>query len=86
MTQNLAQTDSFAVILETYKMNTATTRSSNNHGAYQYPENLIPLMISNALNDKALPLYCDGRNIRDWIYVYDHNQKIWKAFLNGKTG
>ena len=65
MTQKLAQTDSFAVILETYKMNTATTRSSNNHGAYQYPENLIPLMISNALNDKALPLYCDGRNIRD---------------------
>ena len=61
----MAQTDSFAVILETFKMNTATTRNSNNNGAYQYPENLIPLMNSNALNNKALPLYCDGRNIRD---------------------
>ena len=64
MTQNLAQTDTFAVILETYKMNTATTRSSNNHGAYQYTENLIPLMISNALNDKALPLYYDAKYAR----------------------
>ena len=85
MTQKLDQSDSLADILETYKMNTATTRSSNNYGAYQYPENLFPLMISNALKDKVLPLYCNGRNIRYWIIVYEHNQKVWKAFLNRKA-
>jgi len=71
---------------ETYKMDVVITRCSNNYGPYQFPEKLIPLMIHNALNDIKLPVYGDGRNIRDWIYVDDHCEGIWQAFLNGKKG
>ncbi|TNF02750.1 MAG: dTDP-glucose 4,6-dehydratase [Deltaproteobacteria bacterium] len=71
---------------ETYKLNTVITRCSNNYGPYQFPEKLIPVMISNALEDKALPVYGDGRNIRDWIYVDDHNRGVWATFLKGKAG
>ena len=71
---------------ETYKMDVVITRCSNNYGPYHFPEKLIPLMIHNALNDIKLPVYGDGRNIRDWIYVDDHCEGIWQAFLNGKKG
>jgi dTDP-glucose 4,6-dehydratase len=71
---------------ETYKLNAVITRCSNNYGPYQFPEKLIPVMISNALEDKALPVYGDGRNIRDWIYVDDHNRGVWATFLKGKAG
>ena len=71
---------------ETYKMDVVITRCSNNYGPYQFPEKLIPLMIHNALNDKKLPVYGDGRNIRDWIYVDDHCEGIWQAFLKGRKG
>lgn len=62
------------------------TRCSNNYGPYQFPEKLIPLMIINALNDKPLPIYGDGRNIRDWIFVKDHCEAILTVLENGKIG
>jgi dTDP-glucose 4,6-dehydratase len=66
----------------TYQLNVSVTRASNNYGPYQFPEKLIPLMISNALEDKPLPVYGDGRQIRDWLYVEDHCRAI-KAVLEG---
>ncbi len=57
---------------KTYKMPVIVTRASNNYGPYQFPEKLIPLMISNALEDKPLPIYGDGLQVRDWLYVEDH--------------
>jgi dTDP-glucose 4,6-dehydratase len=71
---------------ETYGLKTIITRCSNNYGPYQFPEKLIPLMISNAINDKKLPVYGKGENIRDWIYVDDHNDGIWAAYTKGKAG
>jgi dTDP-glucose 4,6-dehydratase len=62
------------------------TRCSNNYGPYQFPEKLIPLMIINALNNKKLPVYGDGMNIRDWIYVIDHNKAIDLVMEKGKAG
>ncbi len=62
------------------------TRCSNNYGAYQFPEKLIPLMINNALHDRALPVYGDGLNVRDWLYVYDHCTAIWKVLTQAKVG
>jgi len=62
------------------------TRCSNNYGPYQFPEKLIPLMINNALNNKELPVYGDGINIRDWIFVIDHCAAILKILLNGRIG
>lgn len=62
------------------------TRCSNNYGPYQFPEKLIPLMIINALNDKKLPVYGDGMNIRDWIFVIDHNKAIDLVLEKGRTG
>ena len=59
---------------------------SNNYGPYQFPEKLIPLMILNGLAGKSLPLYGDGRNVRDWLYVEDHCEAIWAVMQNGKTG
>lgn len=61
---------------ETYKLPLLTTRCSNNYGSYQFPEKLIPLIISNALEDKDLPVYGDGKNVRDWLYVEDHCEAI----------
>ena len=55
------------------------TRCSNNYGPYQFPEKLIPLMIHNALHDKELPVYGDGMQVRDWLYVYDHCTAIWRV-------
>lgn len=71
---------------ETFKLNTVITRCSNNYGPYQFPEKLIPLMITNAQNDMDLPVYGNGRNIRDWIFVDDHNRGIWQSYLKGKSG
>ena len=62
------------------------TRCSNNYGPYQFPEKLIPLMINNALNDKALPVYGDGLYVRDWLYVYDHCTAIWQVLQNAPPG
>ncbi len=62
------------------------TRCSNNYGPYQFPEKLIPLMILNALDNKALPIYGDGKNIRDWLYVKDHCSGIEKVLRDAKVG
>ena len=62
------------------------TRCSNNYGPYQFPEKLIPLMIINAMNDKNLPVYGDGKNVRDWIYVLDHNKAVEKVLEFGVPG
>jgi dTDP-glucose 4,6-dehydratase len=70
----------------TYGIPVVITRCSNNYGQYQFPEKLIPLMIINALNNKKLPVYGDGMNVRDWIYVIDHNKAIDIVFEKGKAG
>ncbi|MCP4453323.1 MAG: dTDP-glucose 4,6-dehydratase [Planctomycetes bacterium] len=70
----------------TYGLPYNITRCSNNYGPYQFPEKLIPLMINNALHDKALPIYGDGMNVRDWLYVYDHCTAIWKVLTEAPTG
>ncbi len=70
----------------TYGLPTVITRCSNNYGPYQFPEKLIPLMIINALHNKELPVYGDGLNVRDWIYVIDHNRAIETVLENGKPG
>ncbi|MGH9621161.1 MAG: dTDP-glucose 4,6-dehydratase, partial [Bryobacteraceae bacterium] len=70
----------------TYKLNVSVTRASNNYGPYQFPEKLIPLMISNALEDKPLPVYGDGQQVRDWLYVEDHCRAIHAIFERGEPG
>lgn len=70
----------------TYKLNVSVTRASNNYGPYQFPEKLIPLMISNALEDKPLPVYGDGQQIRDWLYVEDHCRAIKSVLEQGGAG
>ena len=62
------------------------TRCSNNYGPYQFPEKLIPLMINDALNNKELPVYGDGLQIRDWLYVYDHCTAVWKVLTEAPPG
>lgn len=71
---------------ETFDLPVNITRCSNNYGPYQFPEKLIPLMISNALEDKKLPIYGDGKNIRDWLHVYDHCQAIDLVLHEGELG
>ncbi|RLA97536.1 MAG: dTDP-glucose 4,6-dehydratase [Deltaproteobacteria bacterium] len=70
----------------TYGLPTVITRCSNNYGPYQFPEKLIPLMISNALEGKELPLYGDGMNERDWIYVEDHCRALDLILHQGRAG
>lgn len=70
----------------TYKLNVSVTRASNNYGPYQFPEKLIPLMISNALEDKPLPVYGDGQQVRDWLYVEDHCRAILSVLEKGEPG
>jgi dTDP-glucose 4,6-dehydratase len=70
----------------TYKQEIIVTRCSNNYGPYQFPEKLIPLMITNALNDQPLPVYGDGLNVRDWIHVEDHCSAVFAALLQGEPG
>jgi len=71
---------------DTYKMPVNTTRCSNNYGPYQFPEKLIPLLINNCLNHKNLPVYGDGMNIRDWLYVEDHCKAIDMVINGGRAG
>lgn len=71
---------------ETYGMNTNITRCSNNYGPYHFPEKLIPLMISNGMDNKELPIYGDGLNIRDWLHVQDHCQAIDLVLHKGVNG
>ena len=70
----------------TYGLPVSISRCSNNYGPYQFPEKLIPLMIANALADKPLPVYGEGRNIRDWLYVEDHCKAIDLIIRKGKEG
>lgn len=70
----------------TYQLPVIVTRASNNYGPYQFPEKLIPLMISNALEDKPLPVYGDGQQIRDWLFVDDHCAAIRAAMEKGRPG
>ena len=70
----------------TYRLPVTVTRASNNYGPYQFPEKLIPLMISNAIEDKPLPIYGDGMQVRDWLYVDDHCRAILAAIEHGKPG
>ena len=70
----------------TYKLPTLTTNCSNNYGPYHFPEKLIPLVILNALDGKSLPIYGDGQQIRDWLYVEDHASAIWRVLRQGKVG
>jgi dTDP-glucose 4,6-dehydratase len=70
----------------TYGMPTLTTNCSNNYGPYQFPEKLIPLMISHALEGKALPVYGDGQNVRDWLHVQDHCDAIMRVLQAGRVG
>ena len=69
----------------TFKLPTLITNCSNNYGPYQYPEKLIPLIIKNALAGKKLPIYGDGKQIRDWLYVDDHVRALLKVALSGKV-
>ena len=71
---------------ETFGLKTLITRCSNNYGPYQFPEKLIPLFITNALADAQLPLYGDGLNVRDWIYVEDHCSAIDAVLHHGRAG
>lgn len=71
---------------QTYGMPMLTTNSSNNYGPYQFPEKLIPLMIVNALAGKPLPVYGDGQQVRDWLYVKDHCSAIRRVLAKGKIG
>ena len=71
---------------QTYDLPVIVTNCSNNYGPYQFPEKLIPLIISNCLSNKELPIYGDGLNIRDWIYVDDHCRGVFAVLCNGKIG
>ena len=72
--------------MDTYHFPANITRCSNNYGPYQFPEKLIPLMINNALSGKNLPIYGDGLNVRDWLYVRDHAKAISMVIDNGELG
>ncbi|ENM5752045.1 dTDP-glucose 4,6-dehydratase [Vibrio mimicus] len=72
--------------LRTYGLPTIVTNCSNNYGPYHFPEKLIPLMILNALEGKALPVYGDGMQIRDWLFVEDHAQALYKVVTEGQVG
>ncbi len=71
---------------ETYKLPVLNTRCSNNYGPYQYPEKLIPFFISKLLRGEKVPVYGDGMNVRDWLYVYDHCEAIDEVLHKGKIG
>lgn len=70
----------------TYDLPAIITNCSNNYGAFQYPEKLIPLMILNALNGKPLPIYGNGLQVRDWIFVEDHIRALYQVLMKGKVG
>mgnify|MGYP001170139041 FL=1 len=70
----------------TYNLPVTMTNCSNNYGPYQFPEKLIPVMIMNIRDGKKLPVYGDGKNIRDWLYVDDHNSAVWAVVNKGRNG
>jgi dTDP-glucose 4,6-dehydratase len=70
----------------TYGLPLTLSNCSNNYGPYQFPEKLIPLMINNIIEEKPLPVYGDGKNVRDWVYVEDHNRAVWDILQKGKSG
>jgi len=70
----------------TYGLPVTLSNCSNNYGPYQFPEKLIPLMIVNALEGKSLPIYGDGKNVRDWLYVRDHCRALWTILKKGRPG
>lgn len=82
-----AASDHFVrAFLHSFGLPVTLTNCSNNYGPYQYPEKLIPLMIQNALQNKPLPVYGEGAQIRDWLYVSDHCEAIWQVLTNGIVG
>lgn len=70
----------------TYGLNTVITNCSNNYGPFQFPEKLIPVVIQSVLSRKAIPVYGDGMNVRDWLYVRDHAAALWLVLTKGKEG
>lgn len=70
----------------TYHLPVTKSNCSNNYGPYHFPEKLIPLMIGNIMNGKPLPVYGDGKNVRDWLYVVDHGSAIWAVINKGRLG
>jgi dTDP-glucose 4,6-dehydratase len=72
--------------INTFGLDAVITRCGNNYGPRQFPEKLIPLMIANAMNGDLLPVYGDGKNVRDWIYVEDHCRAVLAVLLKGKSG
>ncbi|MGB6287573.1 MAG: GDP-mannose 4,6-dehydratase, partial [Xanthobacteraceae bacterium] len=72
--------------IHTYRLPVVTTNCSNNYGPYQFPEKLIPLTLHRALAGKAIPVYGNGKNIRDWLYVSDHCSAIERVLLSGRLG
>jgi dTDP-glucose 4,6-dehydratase len=70
----------------TYKMNVVTTNCSNNYGPFQFPEKLLPLLINNCLQNLPIPVYGDGKNIRDWLFVEDHCEALDRVFHQGDSG
>jgi len=69
----------------TYGLNTVITNCSNNYGPYQFPEKLIPVVIQSCLARKQIPVYGDGMNVRDWLYVRDHAEALWQVLTRGRT-
>ena len=72
--------------VRTFKLNAVITNCSNNYGPHQHPEKLIPKLIYNIINNKPLPLYGKGKNSREWIFVDDHCEALFKVFQNGTKG
>ncbi len=72
--------------IKTYNLKAVITNCCNNYGPYQFPEKLIPKMISNIFNNKELPIYAKGKNTREWIHVNDHCEALFRLYLNGKNG
>lgn len=70
----------------TYGLPTVMTNCSNNYGPYQFPEKLIPVVIDKVVNRQSIPIYGDGKNIRDWLYVTDHAEALWQVLLKGGLG
>jgi dTDP-glucose 4,6-dehydratase len=70
----------------TYDLPVTISNCSNNYGPYQFPEKLIPFMILNLQNKKPLPIYGDGKNVRDWLHVYDHSKALWNILNSGRVG
>lgn len=72
--------------VETHKLNAVITRCSNNYGPYQFPEKFLPVSILACMQKKPIPVYGEGKNVRDWLHVEDHNWAVWLALTKGKSG